>query len=76
MLEIGRICLKTAGREAGKKCVVLERIDENFVLVIGPEVRKRRCNVKHLEPLPQVIEVKGKSDEEIKKEIEKLEETG
>ncbi|MEM5790964.1 MAG: 50S ribosomal protein L14e, partial [Candidatus Aenigmatarchaeota archaeon] len=36
-LEVGRVCLKIAGREAGKYCVVLKKIDDNFVLITGPK---------------------------------------
>ncbi len=77
-IEVGRICVKTSGREAGRKCVIVEIIDKNFVLVTGPKdvtgVRRRRCNIKHLEPTPDKIEIsKGASDEEVKKA---LEETG
>jgi len=70
IMSPGRVCVKIAGREAGKKCVVLEVVDENFVIVIGREVRKRRCNIKHLEPLDQVIKIKkGARDEEIIKSL-------
>ena len=34
-IEVGRVCVKTAGREAGEKCAIVEIIDENFVEVIG-----------------------------------------
>ncbi len=30
-VEVGRVCMKLAGREAGKKCVVVDVIDKNFV---------------------------------------------
>ena len=65
MIEIGRLCVKLAGRDAGKKCVIVEVIDKNFVLVDG-ETRRRKCNVCHLEPLPQVLDVKeGCSHEDV-----------
>ncbi len=81
-IEVGRICVKTSGREAGRKCVIVEIIDKNFVLITGPKdvtgVRRRRCNIKHLEPTPDKIEIsRGASDEEVKKALEeagKLEE--
>ncbi len=57
MLEIGRICVKLAGRDAGKKAVVIDVLDEPYVLVDG-EVRRKKCNVKHLEPLDETIEIK------------------
>jgi len=77
-IEIGRICVKIAGREAGRKCVIIDIIDKNFVLVTGPQsisgVRRRRANVNHLEPTPDKIEIKrGATDEEV---IEALEKSG
>jgi len=77
-IEIGRICVKIAGREAGRKCVIIDIIDKNFVLVTGPQsisgVRRRRANVNHLEPTPDNIEIKrGATDEEV---IEALEKSG
>ncbi len=61
MFEPGRLCMKVAGREAGKYCVVLKRIDDRFVLVTGPQaatgVKRRKCSVTHLEPLPEKLKV-------------------
>ena len=73
-IEIGRICVKVAGREAGRKCVIVDIIDDNFVLVTGPKsltgVKRRRVNIKHIEPLDKVIDIKrGASDEEVLKAI-------
>ncbi|RJS78963.1 50S ribosomal protein L14e [Candidatus Bathyarchaeota archaeon] len=69
-IEIGRICVKLAGREAGKKCIIVDIIDRNFVLVTGPKkvsgVKRRRANINHLEPLQEKIEIKrGATDEEV-----------
>ena len=77
-LQIGRICVKVQGREAGKKCVIVEIIDESFVLVTGPKavsgVKRRRANVKHLQPLEDLLQIsKGASEEEI---IDLLDEAG
>ena len=74
-IEIGRICVKTRGREAGKKCVIVDIIDDNFVLVTGPKdisgVKRRRVNILHLEPTDKKIEIsKGANDEEVKKKLE------
>lgn len=60
-IEKGRVCIKTAGREAGEKCVIVEIIDEKFVEVLGESVKNRRCNIAHLEPTAETIEV---SDDE------------
>jgi large subunit ribosomal protein L14e len=69
-IEIGRICLKVAGREAGKKCVIIDLSDKGFALITGPPkitgVRRRRANVNHIEPLQDTIDIKrGASDEEV-----------
>ncbi len=70
MFEVGRVCVKLAGREAGRKAVVVEQIDKNFVLVDSPWIKRRRCNVKHLEPLDVVLNIKkGASKEEIEKAL-------
>lgn len=76
VFDVGRVCVKTAGREAGRKCVVVDIVDENFVVVTGPKsltgVKRRRANVKHLEPLQYKINIsKGASDEEVLAALEK-----
>jgi len=72
MFETGRVCVKTAGREAGKYCVVLKKEGEMFVLVTGPKevtgVRKRKCNITHLEPLNEKLKISATStDSEVAK---------
>jgi large subunit ribosomal protein L14e len=69
-IEVGRICVKIAGREAGEKCVIVEIVDDKFVEVVGNSIKNRRCNVKHLEPVDQVIEIKSDDVEEIKKDLQ------
>jgi len=76
-VDIGRVCVKTAGREAGKKCVVVDVIDETYVLVSGPEVRRRRCNIKHLEPLEMKLDIgRDAPDEEVARALETAERAG
>ncbi len=72
MLETGRVCIKTAGREAGRPCVVIDTIDETYVMITGPKsltkVRRRKCNIAHLEPLEfQLKLAKNASDNEVAK---------
>ena len=69
-VEVGRICVKVVGREAGKRCVIADVVDKNFVLITGPKtvsgVKRRRVNVNHLEPTGQKIDIKrGATDEEV-----------
>ncbi len=69
-MDVGRLCVKLAGREAGYRCVVVDVIDRNYVLVTGPEeltgVRRRRVNMSHLRPLEERIDIaRNASDQEI-----------
>jgi len=81
-IEVGRICVKLAGRETGRKCVIINVVDKSFVLVTGPKkvtgVKRRRVNINHISPLPDRIEIqRGASDEEVTTTLEtagKLEE--
>lgn len=56
LFAVGRICVKIAGRDAGGKCVIVEQIDNTYVLVDGL-TRRRKVNVKHLEPLAEVVQI-------------------
>lgn len=74
-IEIGRICVKVAGREAGCKCVVVDLIDKNFVLVTGPKalsgIRRKRVNINHIKATLDRVDVgKGESDENVAKALE------
>jgi len=72
MMEVGRLCVKIAGRDAGMKCVVVDNIDDNYVMIDG-QTRRRKCNVRHLEPLDTVLKIKkGASATEVKAEFKKL----
>src|SRR3989338_2459104 len=72
LFEPGRLCVKLAGRDAGRKCVVVEAVDAQFVMVDG-DVRRKKVNMKHLEPLDQIIKIKSMaSHETVKKEFEAL----
>jgi len=71
-VEVGRVCVKIAGREAGRKCVIVDVIDKNFVLITGPQkvngVKRRRANINHVEPTERKVSIKrGASDEDIVK---------
>lgn len=71
MIEVGRLCVKTAGRDAMRHCVVVEIIDEKYVLVDG-NTRRKKVNKSHLEPLNQVLKVKkGASTKEVLETFEK-----
>jgi large subunit ribosomal protein L14e len=69
-MDVGRVCLKLKGREAGSRCVIVDVVDRNYVIVTGPPevtgVRRRRVNMSHLQPLDEVIEIRRNApDDEI-----------
>ncbi len=59
VIETGRVCIKTVGREAGEKCIVVSVDDSKNVTIVGKNVKKRKCNISHLEPTNQKIDVSG-----------------
>lgn len=75
-IEIGSLYTKTTGREKGKRCIIVDLMDKNFVLVTGPPqitgVKRRRVNLKHLSPTEEKIDVKkGATDKEIEQVLTK-----
>ena len=62
LFETGRLCIKNAGRESGKYCVVVGSVDKDHVVVTGPKpltgVRRRKCSILHLEPTPELLKIK------------------
>ncbi len=74
-VDVGRISVKLTGREAGKKCIIVDIVDRNFVQVTGPKqvngVKRRRVNTNHIEPTERKVNIKrGESDEEIMKVLD------
>ena len=61
MIEVGRLIVKIAGRDAGLKGVIVEILDDNNVLIDG-QVRRRKCNILHVEPLDKVVKIHKKVD--------------
>lgn len=62
-MEPGRVVLSTQGRDAGRYFIVLQVIDEQFVLMADGQSRKlahpKKKKVKHLRPKPLVVNVDG-----------------
>ena len=59
----GRVVLSTQGRDEGRYFIVLEVIDENFVMMADGLTRKldhpKKKKIKHLRPKPIVVNVDG-----------------
>jgi len=67
--------MKTAGREIGKKCVIVDVMEKSFVLITGPKkvtgVQRKRVNISHIAPTQDKLEIKrGASDEEVTRSLE------
>ncbi|MFX1503972.1 MAG: 50S ribosomal protein L14e [Promethearchaeota archaeon] len=70
--DIGRLCVKTMGREAGYYCVIVDVIDKNYLIIDGLKIRRRRVNLNHIEPIAETIEIKkGASHEQVETAIKK-----
>lgn len=61
LAEVGRVCIKKFGRDAGARAVITKVIDSKFVsIVTGERKNERRCNVRHLEFLNEKVDTKDK----------------
>jgi len=62
LLEVGRVCVKKYGRDAGSRAVITSVLQDGFVKIITAtrSKKERRCNPRHLEFLKDVIDVKNK----------------
>ncbi|MBS3163418.1 50S ribosomal protein L14e [Candidatus Woesearchaeota archaeon] len=71
LMDVGRVCYKIAGREAGKLCVIVDVKDRKFVIIDG-NVRRKLCNVSHLEPTDIILKIKkGASTSEVHAALQK-----
>ena len=72
-MEIGQVCIKTRGREAGRTVVVLSKPKTGKVLVDGTKSRRKECNILHLFPINEIAKVKeGESHEGVVKALKAL----
>ncbi|MGC9106242.1 MAG: 50S ribosomal protein L14e [Thermoprotei archaeon] len=74
VIEVGRIVVKTRGREAGKKAVIVDIVDQNFVVITGPKsvtgVKRRKVNINHIEPTDKKIDIpKGADDKTVEDKL-------
>jgi len=71
ILEVGRVCKKVRGRNAGELCVVIKKPEKKRVLVEGRTIKRKEVNIMHLEPLPVVLKIKKEPPrEELLKALE------
>ncbi|MEM3609465.1 MAG: hypothetical protein QW076_00955 [Candidatus Anstonellales archaeon] len=66
VFDKGRVCVKTKGRDAGQLCVVVEKIDDNFVKIVSKTRKKiRKCSINHLMPTNRVVQITSNDPKEI-----------
>jgi len=63
-LDIGRLCIKKAGRDAGYKAVIIGKVENGRVLIDGIDVRRKKVSIAHIEPLPQKIDITENANHE------------
>ena len=66
-ITVGRVCVKTAGKDAAKYCVITEILDESNVMITGPKdlngIKLKKCNILHIDPTSDVLKIKAKADD-------------
>ncbi|MFH0954946.1 MAG: 50S ribosomal protein L14e [Candidatus Micrarchaeota archaeon] len=55
-IQAGMICIKTAGKDAGQRVVVIE-LEKDHAIVEGAKTKRKKCNLHHLFPTPQKVSV-------------------
>ena len=68
---IGHLAYKLSGREAGRTCVIVDQVNDSFVVIDG-NVKRRKCNLKHLELTDKFLDIKkNASTEEVHEAMKK-----
>ena len=58
LLDVGRVCRKTRGRDAGEYCVIVGKEKGKFT-VEGADSKKSKAAGAHLEPTPWMVSEKN-----------------
>lgn len=61
MVEVGQLAIKTAGRDAGLECLVVDKLKDGLVMIDG-NTRRRKCSLKHLDLQEPVAKIKKNAD--------------
>lgn len=70
MFEVGRVVYKIAGRDSNAVAVIIEVMDDKFVMIDG-QTRRKKVNVAHIEPTQKTVDVKkGASHDVVVKALE------
>ena len=59
-IEVGSVVVSKAGRDEGRRFIVIQEVDEDFVMVANGDLRKmdrqKKKRRKHLKPTGAVVE--------------------
>jgi len=87
-LQPGQVVLSLAGRDRGRRMIVLKVVDDRYVLVVDGELRRlqhpKRKNRRHLQPqgavahevARKVAEGRPVTDAEVREALQRLAEGG
>ena len=64
LIEIGRVCIKRAGKNAGKKVVIVAIDEKGNPTVEGITAKRAKCNARHLFPTAVKAELKKNASRE------------
>ncbi len=62
LLDVGRVCRKTSGKNAGEFCVIVGKDKDGFI-VAGADDKTQSMSWKHLEPTHIIVSGKDASKE-------------
>ena len=68
---IGRVVVKLSGKESGRTAVIVDNVNDNFVVIDG-NLKRRKCNLSHLEFTDMILDIKkGASTKEVHNAMKK-----
>ena len=71
-MEIGKVCMKIAGRDAGRPAIVIEVHKDGYVTIDGYS-RRKKVNPQHLQFIGTKVDIKkGATHDTVIKALEKL----
>lgn len=71
-MEIGKVCMKIAGRDAGRPAIVIDIHKDGYVTIDGYS-RRKKVNPQHLQFIGTKVDIKkGATTATVLKALEKL----
>lgn len=55
-ITAGMICVKTTGKDAGQRVLVIE-LEKDHAIIEGKGIKRKKCGLKHLFPTKQKMTV-------------------